>query len=174
MTQALVVNSASKSILSSPARAALAAAPNCKVTGVAASSTSPLSGDCGSSSGMLSRDCVSINLSCLQPDWINIVDTQHGELPTVNALSQTCRDANGEKMVLDCSPRQHDCPLTRTWRDLSLRRLGDASRGPLRSTPTSTRRLSEERGPTPLTRRLRSWVPLAELAATWPTPVVDR
>ena len=56
MTQALVVNSASTWTLSSPARAA----PNCNVTGVAASSsTSPLSGDCGSSSSMLSKLSVS-------------------------------------------------------------------------------------------------------------------
>ena len=38
MTQALVMNSASKSTLSSPGRTALATAPNCNVTGVAASS----------------------------------------------------------------------------------------------------------------------------------------
>ena len=30
-------------------------------------------------------DSAGIDLSCLQPDWINIVNSQHRELPTVNA-----------------------------------------------------------------------------------------
>ena len=127
----LVVNSASKSTLSSPARAALAPAPNCNVTRFVLNLTTlwrlrllirhaveTLCVRIPRGPAHRRRDCDSIDLSCQQPD------DQHRRRSTRRiahcqrqcSLSQTCRDANGERMVLDCSPRQHDCPLTRTWR----------------------------------------------------------
>ena len=150
MTQALVVNSASKSTLSSPAKSAPATATNCNVTGVAASSsTSPLSGDCGSSLSMLSK--LSVSESSVTRLIATVNANVHCHKPAATQMekrwSWIARLANttAPQPVPGVHPGVAAC---------------------------KTRRLSEERGPPPLTRRLRSWVPLAELAATWPTPII--